>query len=202
MSAGWFVELPQMSTTKTIVCNGDACTRRNRVNGVMSCPTSGCVQLPHFSGFDRKGFQSLLAREWDSRSRCLFVAAPDIVGNARRTLELFDHWGPKLEGWPVALVIQNGQEDLPIPWELIDAVFIGGDDKFKTSAEAEAVIKTARAMGKWSHVGRVNTPERVEKVMEMGCDSIDGSGIAQYSHMRHRIASTLSSPKLFETSNT
>lgn len=137
-----------------------------------------------FAGFNASGFQSLLKREWGNRERCLFVAAPDVVGSARRTLEVFEHWMPKLHGWKVALVAQDGQEDLPIPWRSISAVFIGGSTAWKTSQHAEAIVKAAKAMGKWAHVGRVNTPERFDKVLSWGVDSTDGSGIGQYTHMR------------------
>jgi hypothetical protein len=92
-------------------------------------------------------------------------------------------------------VCQDGQEDLPIPWELISAVFIGGSTSWKTSPAAEAICRARRATGKHVHVARVNGRERLEKVIEMGADSIDGSGISRYSHMRRKL--TADSPKLF-----
>lgn len=140
-----------------------------------------------FAGFDAAAFLSLLKRQRPHRDRCLFVAVPDVVGSARRTLEVFRGWYPKLHGWPVALVAQDGQEDLEIPWRLIDAVFIGGSTEFKLSRHAEAIVKAAKAMGKHVHIGRVNTPGRFDKFLAMGADSIDGSGISQYSHMRKEL---------------
>src|SRR5208283_1653873 len=86
-----------------------------------------------FSGFDAEAFVSLLEREKEHRELCRFVAMPDIVGNARRTLEAFDHWSCKVCGWNLALVAQDGQEDLEIPWKRIDAVFIGGTTVWKLS---------------------------------------------------------------------
>jgi hypothetical protein len=140
-----------------------------------------------FAGFDAKAFGSLLARQKDSRDRCIFVAAPDVVGSARRTLEVFTHWYPKLCGWPLALVAQDGQGGLPIPWSLLTAIFIGGSTTWKLGRHAERIIKAAKAMGKWVHVGRVNGPERFDKFAALGVDSIDGSGISQYSHMRKKL---------------
>jgi hypothetical protein len=131
-----------------------------------------------FSDFDAERFLSLLEREKPNRDRCWWVAVPDVVGSARRTLELFRHWYPKIH-YPVALVMQDGIEDLDIPWNLIAAAFIGGTDKFKNSSEAEAVIRCAKACGKRVHVGRVNTPARWEKFLDMGVDSVDGSGLAR-----------------------
>jgi hypothetical protein len=137
-----------------------------------------------FSDFKADGFLSLLDRQKESRDRCIFVAAPDVVGSARRTLECFDHWFPKLNGWPVALVMQDGQEDLSIPWKHIRAAFIGGSTAWKCGPAAAAIVKAAKVMGKWAHIGRVNTPDRFAYFESMGADSIDGSGISRFSHMR------------------
>ncbi len=150
-----------------------------------------------FSRFNRQSFESLLEREKPRRHLCRFVAAPDVVGSARRTLEVFDYWFPLLGGWPVALVAQDGQEDLPIDWDSIAAVFIGGSTRFKESNESIAIVKAAKAIGKWVHVGRVNSPTRFETFLEYGVDSIDGSGLAQYSHMRVAIRDRHIHPDLF-----
>jgi hypothetical protein len=150
-----------------------------------------------FAGFDQRAFLSLLEREKPRRELCKFVSVPDIVGSARRTLEVFDHWYHKLHGWPLALVAQDGQEQLPIPWDLIDAVFIGGSTDWKLGPHAAAIIKAAKAIGKWSHVGRVNTPGRFEYFEELGADSIDGTGLSRYSWMRERIHEAQTRPRLF-----
>lgn len=150
-----------------------------------------------FSSFDRKAFESLLEREKSRRSLCRFVAVPDVVGSARRTLEVFDYWYARIHEWPLALVAQDGQENLPIRWELIDAVFIGGSTEWKLSNHAAAVIKAAKAMDKWIHVGRVNRPGRFEYFENLGADSIDGTGIARYSWMREAIYNAARAPKLF-----
>lgn len=137
-----------------------------------------------FAGFDEKAFLALLKREEHRRNQCLFVAAPDIVGAAQRTIELFGLWKPKLEGWPVAFVCQDGQEHLPIPWNDIAAVFIGGTTNWKCSVHVEQIIKTAKIFGKYVHAGRVNSPQRFSHFEELGVDSCDGNGLGQYTHMR------------------
>lgn len=153
-----------------------------------------------FAGFDRKGFESLLKREEQNISRCRWVAVPDVVGSARRTLEVFEHWYGRIAQWPLALVAQDGQENLPIPWDLIAAVFIGGSTEWKLSQHAVAVIRAAQAMGRWTHVGRVNTPGRFEYFDNLGVDSIDGTGLSRYSWMRERIYKAQTEPNLFEVS--
>jgi hypothetical protein len=149
-----------------------------------------------FAGFSPEAFLSLLAREDRSRHLCRFVAAPDVVASARRTLEVFEHWRYKLAGWPLALVLQDGQEELEIPWKGITAVFIGGSTEWKLSKHAADCIRAAKAMGKWVHAGRVNTPARFEYFERLGADSIDGTGLSRYSWMRERIYDKSIQPNL------
>lgn len=141
-----------------------------------------------FKELDVPGLLSLLKREEHHRENCLFVAVPDMICQAQRTLELFAHFRPMLDGWRAALVCQDGQELLPIPWGQIDAVFIGGSTSWKCGPHAAAIIKTAKLLGKWVHVGRVNDPARFKHFEELGADSCDGTGLARYSHMRRAVA--------------
>lgn len=149
-----------------------------------------------FAGFRAGEFKALLLREKDAVNLCRFVAVPDVVGSARRTLEVFHHWKLKLTNWPLALVAQDGIEDLDIPWEHIAAIFIGGTTGFKLSKAAQDVVRAAKAMGKWAHAGRVNSPARFEYFDELGTDSIDGTGLSQYSWMRKEIYERAIQPNL------
>lgn len=153
-----------------------------------------------FARFEEKSFWSLLKREEERKEDCLFVTAPDVVSSARRTLEVFGHYAPKLAGWKIALALQDGQEHLPIPWESIAAIFVGGSTSWKLSDHAMHCVKAAKALGKWVHVGRVNDPARFEYFEEMGADSIDGTGISRYSHMREAIAKRDNQEQLWATS--
>lgn len=151
-----------------------------------------------FSSFSAGEFVSLLDREMPRRELCRFVAVPDVVGDARRTLECFESWEPSLRSWPIALVAQDGQEHLPIPWCKIAAIFIGGSTEWKMSKHSVAIIKCAQIMGKWVHVGRVNTPGRYEYFKELGVDSIDGTGLSRYSWMRKAIYERETQPTLMD----
>lgn len=151
-----------------------------------------------FKQLDIPGLKALLKREEHHREKCLFVACPDMIGAAQRTLELFDLFKPMLAGWKVALVCQDGQENLPIPWDQIAAVFIGGSTNWKCSSHVEAIIKTAKIFGKWVHVGRVNHPDRFAHFEALGADSCDGTGIARYTHMRQAIANRSKNATLFD----
>jgi len=158
--------------------------RRRHANGGGKFAIDNCA----FSGFEAKAFMTLLERERANRERCIFVASPDIVGSARRTIEAFYAWYPVLDGWPIALVAQDGQEDLPIPWDMIAAVFIGGTDNFKQSDAAMQIARCAKVIGKWVHVGRVNTAARFRRWRDEA-DSFDGTGVLMGKNARNEFAS-------------
>jgi hypothetical protein len=150
-----------------------------------------------FKRFNEGAFLALLAREKHARNLCRFVCVPDIVGSAIRTLEIFELYRPKLAGWPIALVAQDGLESLSIPWNALDAIFIGGSTQWKDGPHAAAIVRTAKILGKWVHIGRINTPGRFEKFEALGADSMDGSGLARFSWMRERIYNAQHAPRLF-----
>lgn len=106
---------------------------------------------------------------------CLFVVAPDVVGNAARTAELFEEWEPviRAHGLPVALAAQDGQQEPP--WDRVDALFMGGSNAFKLGPDGEHWAGEARSRGKWLHFGRVNTERRIRYAATLHADSVDGS---------------------------
>ena len=137
--------------------------------------------LPY--GLDNGCFGGRLPKAWNrllSEARQippLWATSPDVVGSARRTMELWPLFARQMQGIPRALVLQDGIGEFSIPWHELECVFIGGSDEFKTSDEARHAAITARMLGKWVHVGRVNTPARAKYWMSMS-DSIDGSGMS------------------------
>lgn len=150
-------------------------TRYARAEGIPYGLDNGC-----FGRFERAAWERLL--DDADNDRPVFVTLPDIVGDAQRTIELFEAFWTRTQELPRALVLQDGIERVPIPWSDIVAVFIGGSDRFKTSPEAMAAARTAKMLGKWVHVGRVNTASRVRAWLGLA-DSCDGSGVAMYDHM-------------------
>lgn len=111
---------------------------------------------------------------------CRFVVAPDVVGNAAATLALSAPMLPRIRalGYPVALVAQNGLEDLDVPWDDFDVLFIGGDTAWKLGPAARALTSEARRLGKWVHMGRVNSRARLRYAISIGCNSADGTFLA------------------------
>lgn len=132
-----------------------------------------------FSRFQEKKWRKLLQEAEENKP--VFVCLPDVVGDARRTLDLFNVFKPLTAGLPRALVLQDGIGQFEIPWNDIDAVFVGGSDEFKISQEAINACRVAKMLGKWVHVGRVNSEGRVKNWLELG-DSLDGSGISRFDY--------------------
>jgi len=120
--------------------------------------------------------------------KCLFVVAPDrfdpcgmwqgiTIASAtlERSIPVFSQI--RQRGFKAALVAQNGLEDLDIPWNEFDVLFIGGDTTWKLSPMAVQIVRAAKSRGKWVHMGRVNSQKRFTTAENMGCDSVDGTYI-------------------------
>ena len=137
-----------------------------------------------FSGFKTTPFLRKMVREEGNIGSCLFVASPDVVGSHDLTMDLWGIWVPLIEPFPPAFVLQDGW-DGTIPHNA-RAVFVGGSTEFKCGDDALEAGAQAKELGLWVHVGRVNTPDRVDRWRGLA-DSIDGTGIGMYTHMRHAI---------------
>lgn len=125
-------------------------------------------------------YLALLERLADHRDRCLFVAAPDVVGDGAATLAVLQPMASYIRalGWPVALVGQDGMENMTVPWDDVDWLFVGGSTEWKLGEGAETLIRQAQTHGKRIHVGRVNSHVRFKHFRALGCDSADGTFVA------------------------
>src|SRR5690606_32703323 len=110
------------------------------------------------------------------RRDCRFVVVPDVPFDADGTLKRFASMGEQIResGYPVALAAQNGQEHLPVPWDDLDCLFLAGDTAWKLGPTAQRLAREARERGKWVHMGRVNSLERLRIAEAFGCHSADG----------------------------
>lgn len=144
-------------------------------------------------GFSPERFRRMLSRPElrAAADRCLFVVAPDklvvlpdgtVVGDARGTLEQFPAWAEEIRaaGFPVAFVAQNGLENMldEVPWHLVDVLFLGGSTEWKLGDGARACVDRARAEGKRTHMGRVNSGKRLAFANSWGVDTADGTFLA------------------------
>lgn len=146
-----------------------------RLAGIPYGMDNGC-----FTEFKRVTWERLVKEARENPP--VFVTLPDVVGAAARTLDLFDAFKVATDGLPRCLVLQDGIGQHRIPWDELSAVFVGGSDAFKIAKEARDACNVAKMLGKWVHVGRVNTAARVRDWIGLA-DSIDGSGISRYDHM-------------------
>lgn len=112
-----------------------------------------------FTGFEADRFTSWLERMMPYRATCLFIAVPDVVGDAAATLARYVAWAQAMEGWPLAYVGQDGSEAHDIPLSA-SALFVGGTTAWKESAAAIAMIQRAQARGLHIHIGRTNWMRR------------------------------------------
>lgn len=153
-----------------------------------------------FNVFDQPRFESMMDR-LANQPYCHFVAAPDVVWNkyerherhlsAIATIEKYlapvseadpTPWYQFIRdrGLPAAMVGQDGLENYEIPWEHMDAYFVGGSDAWKTGAASEHIIKEALARGMWVHVGRVSGGDRIGWCHAVGASSFDGSAFGRF----------------------
>lgn len=111
--------------------------------------------------------------------RCAFAVAPDVVGDAAATLEASMPWLSRIRdlGMPAAFVAQDGLENMTVPWEAFDVLFIGGSTDWKLGRHARALVGEAKKRGKEVHMGRVNSAQRLRYADGIGCDSVDGTFI-------------------------
>lgn len=142
-----------------------------------------------FKGFDQKRYERMLEKIADAvrDKRCTapaFVTLPDKVADYAETIRLWGVWHRRLAefGLNRAFVLQDGAERVrcPIPWEYIEAIFLGGTTEFKLGEFCRSAVKTAKFIGEWAHMGRVNSPKRLDYAKAIGCDSCDGSGMGIY----------------------
>jgi|SRR5579884_4123113 len=162
-------------------------------------PVPGAVWAADIGCFrDSEGFDLQRYLRWLGKrdpSACLFAAAPDWPpmpeygcrgGDWSATLDRFEETAPAIRaaGYRVALVAQAGLEyDLDaLEWWFwrreVDAIFLGGDDRWKLSDRAADVVRLARQWGLWCHIGRCNSARRIRVAYEMGCDPADGTFLA------------------------
>lgn len=99
--------------------------------GVIWCADNGCGPGKNGVGAGYpgdEGYLAFLAGLADRQGDCLFATAPDVVGDAAATLARSRPMFAKIRaaGYAVALVAQEGLDQLDVPWDEFDWLFIGG----------------------------------------------------------------------------
>jgi hypothetical protein len=144
-------------------------------------------------GFSPEKFRAMLNRPElrANVSTCEFIAAPDklivnsagfATGDALGTLLQYQEWAEEIRaaGFPVALVAQDGLEHIlyKVPWDSVDVLFLGGSTAWKVGIGARKCVDVAVIKKKRTHMGRVNSLERLALAQSWGIDTADGTYLA------------------------
>ncbi|WP_310977491.1 MULTISPECIES: hypothetical protein [unclassified Amycolatopsis] len=166
---------------------GQMCTPaegRAPLPGVEWGADTGCYSTTGYPGDEK--WIAWLEKLIPWQAHCLFAAAPDRFNPALgddmglASLERSRPWLPIIRdlGYPAALVAQDGLTVGDVPWEEIDALFVGGTTEWKLSRSAQRLEVAAKERGKHLHVGRVNSARRWQITELFGCDTADGTFLA------------------------
>lgn len=136
-----------------------------------------------YNGFDEVRYLKMMDKI-AAYPMCLFITIPDVLGDSDGTLRLFDQWKDRVKEYqlPIALVAQDGLKHSQVPWDEIDALFIGGSTHWKLGQTVVELVSAAKSKSKWVHMGRVNSNKRLHWATQIGCDSADGTGYAKFSN--------------------
>ena len=135
-------------------------------NGAFTCWTNG-------TEWDEDSFLQLIEWACSTEHAPRWVAAPDVVTDARATLSMWDLWSSRIRscGLKAALVVQDGMTPSDVKSAEPDVVFIGGSTEWKWLWLWRFCDSHARV-----HVGRVNGYGPLIKCYRAGAESCDGTG--------------------------
>src|SRR5215211_5688048 len=130
--------------------------------------------------FDEAEYLSWIESRRYTSATCLFITAPDVVGNAASTWTLTAPILPRIRalGFPASLVAQDGFDASAVDWSAFDVLFLGGSTEWKLSHHARDAVSEAKRHGKRTHMGRVNSLLRLRTAALWGCDTADGTFLA------------------------
>jgi hypothetical protein len=149
--------------------------QRNQITDMpVWCADNGCYGDGYPGGV---GYLRWLAELQPHADRCAFATAPDVVADAEMTLIRSEPFLPVIRalGYHAAFVAQDGLENLAVPWDSFDVLFIGGSTGWKLGPQAARIASEALKRGKHVHMGRVNSLKRLRYAQSIGCTSADGT---------------------------
>lgn len=107
-----------------------------------------------------------------SKSKPMWAVVPDVVGDARKTVEKWFRYSPTVDSAKIkkAFAVQDGMSVDDVP-DGADVIFVGGTTEWKWRT-AEMWCSTFSRV----HIGRVNTLEKLWFCERIGAESVDGTG--------------------------
>jgi hypothetical protein len=105
----------------------------------------------------------------------LWALVPDVPGQSKATLERWDQYHPEITKarFPLALAVQDGMtyQDVKALTTQPEVIFVGGSTDWKWET-IEAWTKHFPRV----HVGRCNSPQKLDWLEKIGVESCDGTG--------------------------
>jgi len=195
------------STAHQVIENADVfgliITPRTGIREVIKNGMEWAMDNDVYNGkFQYEKWKRQLERYLPYKDTCLFIAIPDVLYNARETLEQYGRYKEEVKemGYKRAIVTQDGMREKDIPWEEIEAIFVGGSDKHKRGKEGGRLIRSAKERGKWVHIGRINSAKSIEKFKS--ANSWDGTTICFEPQMAIGIAAKVREVRMLENGRT
>lgn len=131
--------------------------------------------------WDRGRFEQMCARYGNGAA---WVVVPDVVADARATLERAAFWLPRLDHVAARrlIAVQDGMvpDDVRAWLGQHVGLFVGGSTAWKLKT-MPVWGELASEAGCYLHVGRVNTARRIAYCAAVGADSFDGTSATRYS---------------------
>lgn len=131
--------------------------------------------------WDQARFEKALAWARSKRPRPLWVVVPDVVTDAEATFARWHEWAPRLEGFRLALAVQDGMTPDAVDAHGItpEVIFVGGSTGWKMRT-----IPTWCEAYPRVHVGRINGLRGLMACRLAGAESVDGTGFFRGRHGR------------------
>jgi hypothetical protein len=145
-------------------------------NGAFSCwePISNTFDYAKWNE-NEQGWRELLFWAQSAPMRARWAIVPDIPGDGAKTLARWAHYAPEVvaSGIPLALAVQDGisieQASALSPTPAV--ICVGGSTEWKW-ATVESWCKYFPRV----HLLRCNSPEKLDYLEQLGCESTDGTG--------------------------
>lgn len=165
-------------------------------NGAFGCWTAGVEWV-------EETWREMLSklREAPAPHGILGAVVPDVVGDARATLDLVDRYvdDAMSVGGVAMLALQDGMVEADV--EAVCrrhgiGMFLGGTTGWKEATMMQWG-RLAKRLGTYYHVARVNSWRRVSMCHEAGADSFDGTSATRFSKNAAKVARWAAHQSLF-----
>ena len=130
-----------------------------------------------------------------------FIVLPDIVAGGGNSLAFSVSWLPRLNSYrSLLLPLQDGMDPKAVlailrAWPHV-GIFLGGTTEYKLATMHDWGVAAA-ALGRWYHVGRVNSLRRLRMAAACGATSFDGTSATRFSCTLPLLDAARRQPNLF-----